>query len=90
MGPDPWVPKACRTMTSRSGSIPAATSAVFVPIVWVTHFLVVYASESRLCRARMGMPIRELIAVTILALLALVGHAIWQRSSPGDGGTPQS
>lgn len=77
-------------MTRRSGPILAAGSALFGPIVWATHFLVVYASESLLCRLADGRAHTLLLAVaTGLALLSVLGHGVWQWHSLQAGATRQ-
>lgn len=58
--------------------------ALFGPLVWAAHFIVVYAAESVLCRFAAGQAHTLLLAVvTVLAILAVVlnrrGH------SRGDG-----
>jgi membrane-anchored protein YejM (alkaline phosphatase superfamily) len=66
-------------MTGRSASMLSAAPALFGPIVWATYFLVIYASESLLCGLARGQAhTRLLVVATVLALLALLAHGVWQ------------
>lgn len=77
-------------MTGQSGSILTAAAALFGPIVWATHFLVVYTSESLLCRSTAGQAHTQLLgAATILALLLILAHGVRQWRPFGVEALPQ-
>jgi hypothetical protein len=73
-------------MTGATPSPVRAGGALFGPLVWAAHFLIVYASESLLCRLADGAAHTALLAVaTLLALAAvLVDVAAQRRRGDGD------
>ncbi len=61
-------------------SLKRAAGALFGPLVWAAHFLIVYASESLLCRLADGTAHTALLAVaTMLALAAVFANVAAQR-----------
>jgi hypothetical protein len=73
-------------MTARAMPVRRAAWVLFGPIVWALHFLLVYASESLLCRLLDGGSHTLLLAgATVVAIIALIWD-LWlrRRLTPGD------
>jgi hypothetical protein len=67
-------------MTRATSSRTRAGGLLFGPLVWAAHFLIVYASESLLCRLADGAAHTALTAIaTLLALAAVIADLVAQR-----------
>jgi hypothetical protein len=67
-------------MTAEKSSLRRAGGALVGPLVWAAHFLIVYTSESVLCRLLDARAHTWLVAVaSVLALVAILGDLVVQR-----------
>ena len=69
-----------------ASSLRSAGNVLIGPILWAAHFLVVYASESLLCRAGLPGWHDALVAgATLVILVALAWHSAALRRSRARG-----
>lgn len=76
----------------RAAPLRQAGAALVGPIVWATHFMIIYASESLNCRSDKATGHDAVVmGTTFIAIVALILHFLWaSRRARAVGGTDQT